>query len=191
MVRPYNHSELKRSVFHGYFNLCYVMSIFFIAVYPLRNYIIKGIFCKDEVLKLLETNIVWDCIGMATFTIMGIGMLMLPQRLVRPLPAQVVLLSIYLAVGHFIVKNNQMYFSDRAFVICLCWGFAAKLYSYFNACEKKATPKDQLNFFFSPCLVYDGFAEGRLPQRRIIVSYVVKKLLLIFVCLFVNCIIVV
>ena len=39
--------------------------------------------------------------------------------------------------------------------------------------------------------MYDGFAESRLPHRRIIVHYVVKKSLLILVCLFANCIIIV
>lgn len=132
MVRPYNYSELKRSVFHGYFNLCYVMSIFFIAVYPLKNFIVKGIFCEDEVLKLFETNLTWDCISLVVFTILGVMMLMLPQKWVKALPVQAVLLGFYLYIGHFVMNTNRMYYSDRAFVACLCWGFASKLYSYFN-----------------------------------------------------------
>jgi|JI6StandDraft_1071083.scaffolds.fasta_scaffold29629_3 hypothetical protein len=76
---------------------------------------------------------VWDCISLVVFAVVGIAMLMLPQRLVRSPIVQAVLLCCYLYTGHFIMSNNRMYYSDRAFVAGLCWGFAAKIFSYFNS----------------------------------------------------------
>lgn len=167
------------------------MSMFFIAVYPLRHLIVEGVFCQDEVLKLFETNLLWDGISLLVFATVGMAMLMLPQSWVRALPVQAALLGSYLLIGHLIVSTNRMYYSDRAFVVCLCWGFACKIYSYFNAHEKNAKLSEQIVFFFSPCLVYDGFTEGRLPHRPLIFHYVVKKAFLILTFLFANCIIIV
>jgi hypothetical protein len=89
---------------------------------------------------------------------LGIIMMMLPQSLVKPLPVQGVLMMLYLGTGQLIISTNKMYYSDRAFVVFMCWGFASKIYSYFNSTTRGASLKEKLTFFFSPCLVFDGFA---------------------------------
>jgi signal transduction histidine kinase len=135
------------------------MSIFFIFVYPLRKFITKGIFCEEEVLKMLETNGKWDMLSLAIFVVLGLTMMMIPARWVK-LPVQVLLLGGFLAVGQYIVTSEPMYYSDRAFIVFLSWGFALKLFSYFNSNENgSASFWHKVLFFFSPRLIYEGFEE--------------------------------
>lgn len=139
---------------------------------------------------MLETNLKWDVISLVVFVVIGAGLMMIPARVFNRYVQAVVLVG-YLAVGHTIVRHNRMYYSDRAFIVFLSWGFALKLYSYFNSTETNHTLARKLRFFFMPRMVFDGFDEEKLPERQIIWDYLVKKLLLNFLCLFANCVIVV
>lgn len=131
MMRPYNHSELQTSVFHGYFNLCYVLCFFFIILSPLRKFVVKGIFFEEEVVKLLETNAKIDIISVILFSVLGLLAMCTPQQILRKV--QIPFIILYLISGSYITRFHQMYISDRAFVASLCWGFSAKIFSYANS----------------------------------------------------------
>lgn len=126
----YPYSHLACSTFHGYYFLFFMFSVMFTVVFPILN-ILKGedLFRKT-ILKLVETNLVWDLISALLFIFLAL--IFTQMSILQPPKSMILVAAAVIFVGGpcLIIKNYQMYFTDRIFIIVLGSSVGAKAISY-------------------------------------------------------------
>lgn len=130
----YPHSKLAKSIFSGYYILFFMYSVIFTITYPLLNFLEHKDLFGITVIKLVETNLIWDLISALLFIFLAFIFIQLEKMLgknyYRALMAAT--LVVFMACGFFIVRNYRMYFSDRIFIVVLNWALCAKTLSYIH-----------------------------------------------------------
>jgi NADH:ubiquinone oxidoreductase subunit 6 (subunit J) len=134
----YPHSKLAKSIFSGYYILFFMYSVIFMTTYPILS-ILEG---KDllgiTVIRVVETNIVWDCISVLLFVAMALVFMQVSTVTRRNMTYALVFITItsFITSAVFITKTYNMYFSDRIFIIVLNVALCVKCITYIL--DKKA-----------------------------------------------------
>ncbi len=130
----YPHSKLAKSIFSGYYILFFMYSVIFMITYPLLNFLENRDLFGITVIKLVETNLIWDLISVGLFLFLAVLCIQVsqffPTRMVLYVIAATFLL--FMSCGLYIVKSYKMYFTDRIFIVVLNWALCAKTISYIH-----------------------------------------------------------
>ena len=104
------------------------------VTYPLLNFLENRDLFGITVIKLVETNLIWDVISLALFLFMAVVCIQVsrffPKAAYRYVMA--VTLFIFMSCGIYIVRTYKMYFTDRIFIVVLNWALCAKTISYIH-----------------------------------------------------------
>jgi hypothetical protein len=144
MTTPYYpESPLAQSKFHGFYTLFYLFTAYFSFVYPTINYFETGSFFEKAILKIFQTNVMWDVISIVVLLFISICLMSLSRvtkaickKLTKTqtslvfLPLVGILWAIYVGIGFYITRHYPMYFTDKIFIVVASWGFFIKTLSY-------------------------------------------------------------
>lgn len=206
----YPHSKLAKSIFSGYYILFFMYSVIFMITYPLLNFLESKDLFGITVIKLIETNLIWDVISAHLFIFLSLIFIEVEPILAKLSVTgfQILTFATFMLSGLHIVRSYPMYFTDRIFIVVLNWALCAKTLSYIHDkqhqrktpnldwCEqeeKKQMKKlgKKLLYLISPYPIYHKFVEEHNSQLKIYYKYLATKLCVSFLCLLVNNILIV
>lgn len=128
----YPHSKLAKSIFSGYYILFFMYSVIFMITYPLLNFLENKDLFGITVIKLIETNLIWDLISALLFVFLSLIFIEVEPVFSKlsHVGFMVVTFVTFLCSGMYIVRSYKMYFTDRIFIVVLNWALCAKTLSY-------------------------------------------------------------
>ena len=164
MTAPYyKYSQLYNSIFGGYYSLFYMYSAYFMLVYPLIEVLNGGSLFKMAIIKITETNLMWDAITAVYLISLSTLFLNIGTPGKRSYKVMMIIyLTAFLGVSYYVVDQISMYFTDRIFIVCLGWTFCFKLISYELDARGDLANKGfifKLKFLICPIVVYSEFAK--------------------------------
>lgn len=128
----YPHSKLAKSIFSGYYILFFMYSVIFVITYPLLNFLENKDLFGITVIKLIETNLIWDLISAFLFMFLSLIFIQVEPIFgkLSHIGFMVVTFLCFLCSGVYIVRSYRMYFTDRIFIVVLNWALCVKTLSY-------------------------------------------------------------
>ena len=104
----------------------------FIVIYPALNFLQGRDIVDMRIIKLVETNIIWDFVSAALFIFLSLVMIQISTlKIVKGLiPLITIAIGLFSGSGIFIISAYDLYFTDRIFIIVLNWALGVKTISY-------------------------------------------------------------
>ena len=133
MADPYYpHSHLATSPFSGYYMLFFMYCIYFIFVYPVLNYLHGEDLFGMAIIKLVETNLLWDFVSVLLFIFLSLVLIQISHmHIFSSIFVQMGLIfGTFVGSGLLIANTYTLYFTDRIFIIVLSWSFFVKTVSF-------------------------------------------------------------
>ena len=126
----YPYSHLAKSTIYGYYFLFVMFSLIFVFVYPILSYFEGDNLVDLTILKLIQTNMMWDTISFILFLFVAIIFIKKP---ILQLPFSLYVVSsiiVFVCGPMLIISTYSMYFTDRIFIVVIGCNFGAKSISY-------------------------------------------------------------